>query len=269
MRPATPSAPSRDRGAALWLSAVATATLVALYVGDIAAALAGGLADFATFWNEDVLGASIGGITIGAVLAVVFWIASIALVVVLFGRRRDPGATDVDIEEPAFARFLFHNSRAGLLWLPARIFLGVTWLTAGIDKLTDPAWRDGSRLAGFWASRLAEDGPITYEWYREFLRVLVDTDSASWFAWIVNLGELAVGLGLIVGALTGIAAFFGALMSMSFMLAGSAASNPVLFSLAVGVMLAWRVAGYYGIDRYLLPKLGTPWRTGSQPPRST
>jgi thiosulfate dehydrogenase [quinone] large subunit len=34
-------------------------------------------------------------------------------------------------------------------------------------------------------------------------------------------------------------------------------------------MLAWRVAGYYGIDRYLLPKLGTPWRTGSQPPRST
>lgn len=27
-------------------------------------------------------------------------------------------------------------------------------------------------------------------------------------------------------------------------------------------MLAWRVAGYYGVDRYLLPLLGTPW-TGS------
>jgi thiosulfate dehydrogenase [quinone] large subunit len=25
-------------------------------------------------------------------------------------------------------------------------------------------------------------------------------------------------------------------------------------------MLAWRVAGYYGLDRYLLPMLGTPWR---------
>jgi thiosulfate dehydrogenase [quinone] large subunit len=25
-------------------------------------------------------------------------------------------------------------------------------------------------------------------------------------------------------------------------------------------MLAWRVAGYYGVDRWLLPMLGTPWR---------
>jgi thiosulfate dehydrogenase [quinone] large subunit len=56
-------------------------------------------------------------------------------------------------------------------------------------------------------------------------------------------------------------------MNMSFMLAGSASINPVLFTLAIGVMLAWRVAGFYGVDRYLLPKLGTPWRTGSQPAR--
>jgi len=32
--------------------------------------------------------------------------------------------------------------------------------------------------------------------------------------------------------------------------------------LAMFVMLAWRVAGYYGVDRWLLPLLGTPW-TGS------
>jgi thiosulfate dehydrogenase [quinone] large subunit len=48
-------------------------------------------------------------------------------------------------------------------------------------------------------------------------------------------------------------------MNMSFLLAGSASTNPVLFTLAVGVMLAWKVAGYYGLDRYLLPMLGTPW----------
>jgi thiosulfate dehydrogenase [quinone] large subunit len=72
-----------------------------------------------------------------------------------------------------------------------------------------------------------------------------------------------VGLGLLVGALTGIAAFFGATMNMSFMLAGSASTNPILFMLAVGLMLAWRVAGYYGLDRYLLPALGAPWRPGT------
>jgi len=72
-----------------------------------------------------------------------------------------------------------------------------------------------------------------------------------------------VGLGLLFGCLTGIAAFFGALMNMSFLLAGSASSNPVLFTLAIGLMLGWRVAGYYGIDRYLLPALGTPWQRGT------
>jgi thiosulfate dehydrogenase (quinone) large subunit len=73
-----------------------------------------------------------------------------------------------------------------------------------------------------------------------------------------------VGVALLTGALTGIAAFFGALMNMSFLLAGSGSSNPIMFTMAVGLMLAWKVAGYYGLDRYLLPALGTPWRRGRQ-----
>jgi thiosulfate dehydrogenase [quinone] large subunit len=51
-------------------------------------------------------------------------------------------------------------------------------------------------------------------------------------------------------------------MNMSFLLAGSASSNPVLFTLAIGLMLAWKVAGYYGLDRFVLPMLGTPWHPG-------
>ena len=47
-------------------------------------------------------------------------------------------------------------------------------------------------------------------------------------------------------------------MNMSFLLAGSASTNPVLFTLAIGLILAWKVAGYYGLDRYVLPLLGTP-----------
>ena len=72
---------------------------------------------------------------------------------------------------------------------------------------------------------------------------------------------MAVGLGLLLGALTGFAAFFGCVMNMSFMLAGSASTNPVLFTLAIGLILGWKVAGYYGLDRWLLPVLGVPWRS--------
>ena len=77
---------------------------------------------------------------------------------------------------------------------------------------------------------------------------------------MITFGEIAVGVGLLVGGLVGIAAFFGALMNMSFLLAGSASVNPVLFTFAIGLMLAWRVAGYYGLDRYFLPMLGVPWK---------
>jgi thiosulfate dehydrogenase [quinone] large subunit len=203
-----------------------------------------------------------------AVLTVAFWIVFLGLLVVLFEDRKAPDAGEVEIEGPRFVRFLFHNSRAGLFWLPIRLFVGFAWLDAGWHKFTDPAWlQGGSALRAYWerAAAIPDTGrpPITYEWYRDFIQVLLNGGHESWFAYVITFGELAVGLGLILGALTGLAAFSGALMNMSFLLAGSASTNPVMFTMAVGLMLAWRVAGYYGVDRYLLPALGAPWQPGA------
>jgi thiosulfate dehydrogenase [quinone] large subunit len=200
------------------------------------------------------------------IVTIAFWVSSIALVGVLYRvARADPRSAEVEIEGPAFVRFLFNNSRAGLVWLPIRLFIGFAWLEAGWHKLTGGGWIDGgAALAGFWKAAIAvpEQGrpPITYDWYRDFISFLLQGHHETWFAWVVTFGELAVGVGLIVGALTGFAAFFGAFMNMSFLLAGSASTNPVMFTLAIGLMLAWRVAGYYGVDRVLLPLLGTPWQ---------
>ena len=207
------------------------------------------------------------GSTARTVLTVAFWVAFLVLLVALFEDRRDPDAGEVEIEGPRFARFLFNNSRAGLFWLPIRLFLGFAWLEAGWHKATGGGWLDGgSALAGYWQGAVAipEKGrpPISFEWYRDFINFLLSGHHEGWFAVLITFGEIAVGIGLILGALTGIAAFFGALMNMSFLLAGSASTNPVLFTMAIGLILAWRVAGYYGLDRYLLPALGAPWRPG-------
>jgi thiosulfate dehydrogenase [quinone] large subunit len=205
----------------------------------------------------------------------IFWIASIALVVVLYlDAKRSPQSDTVDIEGPAFARFLFSNTRAGLFWLPIRLFVGFTWLEAGWHKFNDPAWvSGGSALLGYWKGAVAipetGSGKITFEWYRDFLNFLISGHHEGWFALLITFGEIAVGVGILLGALTGIAAFFGAFMNMSFLLAGSASTNPVMFTLAIGLILAWKVAGYYGLDRYLLPALGAPWRPGALFHRTT
>jgi len=213
------------------------------------------------------------GTTARTVATVVFWILAIALLILMFEDRNSPNAQSVEVEGPAFTRYLFSNTRAGLFWLPIRIFVGFQWVEAGWHKLTGGGWIDGgASLLGYWtnAVKVPETGkpPITFEWYRGFLQFLIDNHAQTWFGWLITLGELAVGLGLLLGALTGLAAFFGALMNMSFLLAGSASTNPVMFTFAIGLILAWKVAGYYGLDRYLLPMLGVPWhaKVGAAPP---
>jgi thiosulfate dehydrogenase (quinone) large subunit len=206
--------------------------------------------------------------TVRTIVTWVFWISFALLVIALFRYRDVPGSREIEIEGPGFARFLFNNSAAGLFWLPIRVFVGIAWLQSGLGKFNNPEWtQGGAALRAYWERAAAiPEAParpaITYEWYRDFLNLLLNANAESWFSWLVLLGEIAVGIGLIFGILTGIAAFFGAFMNMSFLLAGSASTNPIMFTMAIGLMLAWKVAGYYGVDRWLLPILGTPWRPG-------
>ena len=60
---------------------------------------------------------------------------------------------------------------------------------------------------------------IAFDWYRSFIEFLVNAEAHTWFAKIIIFGELAVALGLILGAFTGLAAFSGGLMNWSFIMA--------------------------------------------------
>lgn len=171
------------------------------------------------------------------------------------------------IEDPRLARFLFNSTAMAWVWLVVRIWLGYQWIQAGLHKITDPAWmQTGFALKGFWERAVAipEQGRplIAFGWYRDFIQYLLDTGSYAWFARLVTYGELLIGVVLVVGAFVGIAAFFGALMNWNFMMAGAASTNPVLFTLAILLILGWKVGGYIGLDYYLLPYLGTPWKPG-------
>jgi thiosulfate dehydrogenase (quinone) large subunit len=170
------------------------------------------------------------------------------------------------IQDPPVARFFFQSATAAWLWLVVRLFVGYEFLTAGLHKFTTAAWMDGSGagILGFWKGALgttpAGAPVITFDWYRAFIQFLVDTNSAGWFSYVIVSGELAVGIGLILGIFTGVAAAGGLLLNMAFLLAGTTSTNPVMAILGVLLILAWKNAGYIGLDYYLLPLLGTPWK---------
>ncbi|MBK6769371.1 MAG: DoxX family protein [Ardenticatenales bacterium] len=174
------------------------------------------------------------------------------------------------IAEPPIAQFLFSDTRLAPLWTIIRLYLGYAWLTAGWGKLTNPAgvWvgaKSGTAVTGFIQGALTKTGgehPDVGSWYAAFLERIA-LPNAVLFSYLVTYGELLVGVALILGLLTGFAAFFGGFMNASFLFSGAVSTNPVLLLLAILVILAWRVAGYWGLDRWVLPMLGVPGIPGT------
>jgi thiosulfate dehydrogenase (quinone) large subunit len=163
-----------------------------------------------------------------------------------------PPITPDQLQEPRWARFLFASTTAAWLWLVVRLYVASVFLPAGWAKITSGDWLfgDGSPVQGMVSGAAAnEDTPGYYVW---FLQNVVQPN-ASLFATLVALGEFAAGLGLLVGLLTGIAAFGGVFMNANFLLAGSLGVNPALIFLGVFLVLAWRNAGWIGLDRWFLP----------------
>jgi thiosulfate dehydrogenase [quinone] large subunit len=159
-----------------------------------------------------------------------------------------------------FADWLFRSRAASVIWLAARLVLGYWWLNAGYQKI----W--GSEKAGFWfgggagVKGFATAGVLgsvtgksgaSYGWWAAFLHNFV-VPNASWIAKLIALGELAVGIGLVIGLFTGLAAAGGLILNVIYMFTGSAGVNPAYAVLEVPLILAWRNAGYLGLDRYAL-----------------
>jgi thiosulfate dehydrogenase [quinone] large subunit len=171
------------------------------------------------------------------------------------------------IGEPRLSKIIFADTRLAVFWLLVRLYVGWEWLNAGWGKVNNSAWvgeKAGTAIKGFLMGAVAKNQgahPDVQGWYAAFLQN-VAIPNATVFSYIVAFGEVAIGLGLIFGLFTGIAAFFGAFMNMNFLFAGTVSTNPLLFLFELFLILAWRTAGWIGLDRWALPALGTPWEPG-------
>jgi thiosulfate dehydrogenase [quinone] large subunit len=156
----------------------------------------------------------------------------------------------------------------GLLWLVARLWLGWEFLTAGWEKIDeqrdiwigDQAGLAVQQLLGF-SLQMAPGGamaqpshPEVTGWYASLIRHIF-LPHADVMSYLVTFGELLVGVALILGLFTRFAAAMGLLMNLAYMLAGVSSLSPVMLLIEIPMVLTGTMAGYYGLDRFVLPYL--------------
>ena len=152
-----------------------------------------------------------------------------------------------------FIGFLRENKIAAGILTIIRLFLGYSWFTSGFGKLTG----GGFDASGFLTNAVTNpvmgpDGEPVYGWYTSFVEGIA-LPNVGLFNVLVPVGETLVGLGLILGCFTTAAAFFGVLMNFCFLLAGTISHNPTDILMGMIIMIAGANAGYFGLDRWVLP----------------
>ncbi|TQK52399.1 thiosulfate dehydrogenase [quinone] large subunit [Streptomyces sp. SLBN-118] len=142
--------------------------------------------------------------------------------------------------------------------VPLRIFLGVTFIYAGIDKLTDSQFMaaGGSGSIGDLMRSVRDTAAVP---------ALVDLalKSPVGFGYAIAFGELAVGIGILVGLLARLAALGGALISLSLWLTVSWQSEPYYYGNDLPYMFCWVPLVLAGAPYWSLDALIRRRRQGS------
>lgn len=152
-------------------------------------------------------------------------------------------------------KFWREHRIAGILVTIVRLVVGYAWLTAGWHKITgETPFNAAGFLNGAINNPVMDKatGEAVYPTFVAFLEKFA-LPNVKIFNVLIPWGEFLVGLGLILGALTVTAAFFGLLMNFMFMFAGTVSTNPWLTLLGLLVVVAGANAGRFGLDRYVLP----------------
>lgn len=154
-------------------------------------------------------------------------------------------------------KWLRGNNYAAMLLTIIRLYVGWEWMLAGWHKITgEKAFDATGYLKGAIAKPVLESGTtdMVYANYVAFLKNFA-LPHVGWFNVMVPWGELLVGLGLLLGALTTVAIFFGLMMNFMYMFAGTVSTNPWLVLLGFIIVAAGANAGKFGVDHLILPYL--------------
>ena len=162
--------------------------------------------------------------------------------------------------------WLRHITQPEWALLPLRAFLGLTFTYAGLQKLADPGYLDPQNPTSAAHQMLllrggSPIGPL----------LALSAHAPTLVSLLIALGELAVGLGTLLGLWTRIAAAGGVLLSLTFFLTVSWNTTPYYYGADIGFVFSWLVllafgsVGALSADAWLRNRARAVMRLGPEP----
>jgi thiosulfate dehydrogenase (quinone) large subunit len=132
-----------------------------------------------------------------------------------------------------------------------RFLFGLFFLLAGINKALK-GWPTNDLLKAIFQQRLTELNPnsFAYNYLTEFAIPLYPL-----IGWVITLGELAVGIGLIFGLATRLASFGGFFILFNLAIGGYYDASLLPFFILNIVFIVYPSGHWLGFDSWLKRKL--------------
>jgi thiosulfate dehydrogenase [quinone] large subunit len=154
----------------------------------------------------------------------------------------------------------------GWLILPLRLFLGITFGYAGLQKLANPGYLDSSDPSSVAHQMLLlrHRSPIGF-------LLGLSTHAPTLVGLLIAFGELAVGIGALIGLWTRVAAVGGSLLSLTFFLSVSWNTTPYYYGSDIVFVFAWLVilgfgaGGVLSLDAWLASRARRDTGHGPEP----
>lgn len=164
---------------------------------------------------------------------------------------------------------IIRNKYFTAVWTALRLWLGYQWLSAGLEKISEPVWvggQAGVAVTGFLKGAVAKatgEHPMVQGWYASFVRDIA-LPNAKAFSYLVAFGEVLVGISLILGLFTIVGLIAGGFMNLNYMLAGTTSTNPILYTATFLLLIAGSAAYFIGLDHFVLPFIKNIFRKKSK-----
>ncbi len=114
----------------------------------------------------------------------------------------------------------------------------------------------GTRWAVCWLILRSIAG---WTWMSAGWTLTREQTSADWLSWFAGIGLTVAGIAMILGLGVGLVAFVAILVGV-----GSDVAGPGVVGISMLLIVAWKTAGWIGLDRWALPCAVAPWRSGCQ-----